>query len=123
MFYDRYMDLCQKRGMSPSKAAAEIGLNKASVTNWKKNGYTPRADVLQRIADYFGVSADYLIGGSEKQDAPAPDGGDQRQVSDNEIKFALFGDAEIDDEVLDEVKRFAQFAREQRRQKEQHTSD
>ncbi len=55
--------------------------------------------------------------------APVPGSGDRHQVSDNEIKFALFGDAEIDDEVLDEVKRFAQFAREQRRQKEQQTSD
>lgn len=52
-----------------------------------------------------------------------PEEGDRRQVSDDEIKFALFGDAAIDDEVLDEVKRFAQFAREQRRQKEQQTSD
>lgn len=123
MFYDRYQAMCQKRGVSPSKAAAEIGLNKASVTNWKKNGYTPRADVLQRIADYFGVSADYLIGSPEKQKEPAPIEGDRHRVSDDDVKFALFGDAEIDDAVLDEVKRFAQFARDQRRQKEPQTSD
>ena len=43
---------------------------------------------------------------------------DRHQITDNDIKFALFGDTEIDDDVLDEVKRFAQFAKEQRRQKE-----
>lgn len=61
--------------------------------------------------------------GFSQQEAPAPEERDRHRISDNEIKFALFGDAEIDDEVLDEVKRFAQFAREQRRQKEQQTSD
>lgn len=62
VFYDRYINLCKERGISPSKAAEEIGINKASVTNWKKRGYTPRADLLQRIADYFGVTTDYLLG-------------------------------------------------------------
>ena len=117
MFYDRYAALCQERGITLSKAAEEIGINKASVTNWKKNGYTPRAEALQKIADYFGVSATYLLG-AEKEKAPAPTEKDERQISDKDIKFALFGDTEIDDDVLDEVKRFAQFAKEQRRQKE-----
>lgn len=40
-------------------------------------------------------------------------------VSDADIKFALFGNAEIDDEVLDEVKRFAKFAIEQKEQRKQ----
>lgn len=61
--------------------------------------------------------------GFAQQEAPAPKERDRHQVSDDDVKFALFGDAEIDDEVLDEVKRFAQFAREQRRQKEQQASD
>ena len=29
---------------------------------WKKRGYTPRAEVLHKIADYFGVTVDYLLG-------------------------------------------------------------
>ena len=62
MFYDKYANLCKEKGISPSKAAEEIGINKASVTNWKKRGYTPRAEILHRIADYFGVTVDYLLG-------------------------------------------------------------
>lgn len=63
MFYDNYAGLCKEKGVSPSKAAEEIGINKASVTNWKKNGYTPRADILQRIAGYFDVSVSVLLEG------------------------------------------------------------
>lgn len=62
MFYDKYVGLCSEKKISPSKAATEIGLNKASVTNWKKNGYTPRTEVLQRIANYFEVPLDFLLG-------------------------------------------------------------
>lgn len=71
MFYDRYVELCLGKGVSPSRAAGEIGINKASVTNWKKNGYTPRAEVLQRIAGYFGVSVDFLVDGAEGPEKPS----------------------------------------------------
>lgn len=74
MFYDRYISLCQEMGIAPSKAAEEIGINKASVTNWKKNGYTPRANVLQRVAEYFDVSMSFLVDGTEIEKAPTQEG-------------------------------------------------
>lgn len=80
MFYDRYVAICQSKGISPSKAAEEIGLNKASVTNWKKSGYTPRADTLQRIADYFGVSVALLLG-TETKTAPTLTEKDERDIA------------------------------------------
>lgn len=61
MFYDKYVALCKKNNISPSRAAQEIGFNKSSITNWKNNGYTPRREILVRVADYFGVSVDYLL--------------------------------------------------------------
>ena len=61
MFYDKYIFLCKKNNISPSRAAQEIGFNKSSITNWKINGYTPRREILVSIADYFGVSIDYLL--------------------------------------------------------------
>lgn len=62
MFYDTFLSLCSSNGMKPGRAADEIGINRGTVTSWKKRGYTPRAEVLQRIADYFGVTVDYLLG-------------------------------------------------------------
>ena len=62
MFYDKYVALCKRNNISPSRAAQEIGFNKSSITNWKNNGYTPRKEILVSIADYFNVSVDYLLG-------------------------------------------------------------
>lgn len=74
-FYDLFSDLCKRKGVKPSRAATELGINRSNVTNWKNGGYTPRGDTLQRIADYFGVTTDYLLTGEEKEKSPAEIGG------------------------------------------------
>lgn len=61
MFYDIYVSLCKEKGLKPSTVAEELGINKSNVSNWKNNGYTPRGNALNKIADYFNVSTDYLL--------------------------------------------------------------
>lgn len=68
MFYDVYCKLCEKNGISPTRAALEIGLSRATPTTWKKTGNTPQAAQLQKIAEYFGVSVDYLLGNEPPKD-------------------------------------------------------
>lgn len=70
MFYTIYKELCEEKKIKPSRVAEEIGISRAAVTNWKKNGYTPQGDVLQKIADYFNVSIDYLLGKTNIKKAP-----------------------------------------------------
>lgn len=67
MFYDLYAQLCKAVGKSPSAVAQELGINKSTVTVWKKNQSTPKTDILQKIADYFGVTTDYLLTGETKK--------------------------------------------------------
>ena len=115
MFFDIFKLLCEKKGVSPKKATEDIGLSNSITTKWKKTGATPKGDTLQRIADYFGVTTDYLLTGEETKKAPTPEG--ERKVSDDDIKFALWGTREIDDDVLDRVKQFAKFAQENEKNK------
>lgn len=61
MFYDIYCDLCKKKGVTPTRAAIEMGLSKSTPTAWKKQGITPQAAQLQKIANYFEVPIDYLM--------------------------------------------------------------
>lgn len=110
MFYDRFKQLCDQRNVSCNKAALDIGLSNATPTKWKKTGATPSGDTLDRIAAYFGVSADYLLG-KETKKAPAETG--KRSVSDDDIKFALFGgDGEITDAMYEEVRGFAAYVKQ-----------
>lgn len=115
MFYDVFRELCERKSKTPSKAADEIGLSNSITTKWKKTGATPGGETLNKIAVYFGVSVDYLLG---KEKAPAESS--EHLVSDDDIKFALFGGGgEITDEMYDEVRRFAEFVRQREEQKKE----
>ena len=127
MFYERYCELCQERGKSPSGVAVELGISKSAVSTWKNLGRVPKMETLQRLADYFGVTVDYLVGnvnepffyldnkrildeindtGNKKDPALAG------KVSDEDIKFALFDGAPVTDAQYEEVKRFARYIAE-----------
>ena len=56
MFYNYFVELCNRAKISPSKAAQQIGLSKSSVSGWK-NGSVPRDSQIMRIADFFGIPA------------------------------------------------------------------
>ena len=62
MFFDVFQALCTKKGVSCKKAAEDIGLSNSITTKWKKTGATPGGETLNKIAAYFGVSTDYLLG-------------------------------------------------------------
>lgn len=59
-FYDRFVELCIQKGVSPSAAARAVGLTTANPTYWKR-GSIPKGDTLQKLADYFDVTVDDLL--------------------------------------------------------------
>lgn len=113
MFYDIYCDLCRKHGLTPSGAATKIGFNRASVTMWKNTGKAPKQDLLVRIAEYFGVSADYLLG---KEKVPTDNGGHMIEMSDVDIAF--YGRfKELDEHDQETVRDMVRIMRERRSKK------
>lgn len=80
MFYEIYIGLCAEKNISPTKAAVEIGLSNAAPTGWKQ-GAVPRESALKRIADYFGVTVEYLKGETDiKNPAANDDNGREKEV-------------------------------------------
>lgn len=63
---------------------------------------TVKAETAARLASYFGVTVDYLLGNTEqKENTPAEKG---ERISDEDIKVALFGGSEeVTDEMWDEA--------------------
>ena len=107
MFFNRFKQLCDQKDISVYRACTDIGLNRSAVAKWKSGG-KPNGSTAAKLAEYFEVTTDYLLGQSEeKQPGDTP-----RVISDEEIKFALFGgDGEITDAMYDEVKQFAAFVK------------
>lgn len=65
-FYDRYKALCKEKSLNPqSREMFEVtGVTTGTISGWKR-GSEPRPSVLIKIARYFDVSVDYLLGLSE----------------------------------------------------------
>ena len=61
----------KKTGVTPYKVAKEAGVTQTALSNWKSGRSTPTTKTLQKIADYFGVTIDYLMTGKDV-DSPKP---------------------------------------------------
>lgn len=80
MFYNNFVNLCNKANKSPSAVAVEMGFQKSVVTRWKKNNATPTDANLAKIANYFNVSIDYLKG-NEQEKKPTLKEKDERDIA------------------------------------------
>ena len=63
---DRINDLCKMKGISRRKMEEEAGLGIGATSKWK-NGFQPRLSSLQKVADFFEVSVEYLKGCSDEK--------------------------------------------------------
>ena len=94
--YEIFEKLLMERGVTAYKVAKATGISTGSMTDWKKGRSAPKVDKLQKIADYFGVSVDYLLGNEPKEKTPA-----EADVTFDDFNYAMYGEAK---ELTDEDK-------------------
>lgn len=106
MFYDKYAQLCKRRGVSMSAAAVEAGLSKSLVTKWKTNKVdVPSPDVLKKLSAYFNMPVSELLGEEEmgiKKEQPTDFDGLSKKQKSLINKVMQMSDAELDkfDKIL-----------------------
>ena len=111
---ERVKSICKEKKIPISKLERDLGYSNGYIGQLRK-GVFP-TDRLVDIANYLNVSTDYLLTGEETQKAPTQEG--ERQISDEDIMFALWGDSDdVDKDDLDDVKRYAAFVRERKKKK------
>lgn len=66
MFKETFIRLCNQKGIAPTVVCAEIGLSNAAFSSWTESS-VPRKATLMKLADYFGVTVDYLLGEEQKE--------------------------------------------------------
>ena len=81
MFYDKFVSLCERKRVTPTRAAIDAGISKSLVTKWKNNGVQiPSPDVLMKLSAYFGVPVSDLIDDKLKE-APNLSEKDRRDIA------------------------------------------
>lgn len=79
--YERFLELLNKHQTTAYQVAKATGISQNTFSDWKKGRSTPKIDKMQKIADYFGVTTDYLLGKPvQKETPPALTKKDERDI-------------------------------------------
>ncbi|MCI8387130.1 MAG: helix-turn-helix transcriptional regulator [Clostridiales bacterium] len=104
---ERLIELRKKHKLTQSDMSAILGISRQAYSNYELGNREADYSTLSKLADYFGVSVDYLLG----RDTP-------ESSSDDNVKVALFGgDGEVTDEMWEEVKNFTEYIKEKYKKK------
>ena len=103
--YERIDQLCAERHVNITTMCKESGASRGSLTDLKVGRkQSLSVETLRKIADYFNVSTDYLLG-QEKTSAPLPDA-EVRREKIREIEALL---DKMDDEAIVDVIKYAEY--------------
>lgn len=62
VFSVRIKELRENAGLSMDQLALKLGITKSRINMWENNGTVPRMNVLVKLAQFFDVSTDFLLG-------------------------------------------------------------
>jgi len=65
---EKVKKLCEERGISVPKLEKELGFGNGAIYNWDKS--SPSIDKVAKVAQFFGVTTDYLLGVSDEEVNP-----------------------------------------------------
>lgn len=109
MFKTNFINLCNRKGESPSHVCKEVGITPATFSCWTDES-VPRKATLMRIADYFGVTVESLTEETVvKTESIAPS-------TAQKFMESLPLDS-LDDEELQKLVEYAEFLVSQKRKK------
>ena len=84
---ERVRTICSERKIPISRLERDLGFSNGYIGQLRK-GVFP-ADRLAMIANYLGVTTNYLLTGEESKKAPTPEG--EREIDDRKMKAAFLG--------------------------------
>ncbi len=80
ILYLRIKELCSKRNITITKLESELGFGNSSIKKWEKTS-SPSIDKILKVAKYFDVSIDYLLGRTDIEGSISEIIGDEDIIS------------------------------------------
>lgn len=66
--WEVFEQLCKERGVTPYRVCEATGIKTSAMSGWKAGKYNFKTEKLKLIADYFGVTIDYLMTGEKPEE-------------------------------------------------------
>ena len=97
--YEIFEKLLTEKKVKPIDVSRATGISASTLSDWKKGKSTPKADKLQKIADYFNISLEYLTTGKEKDNNLDSNFDNEimqiaKKIANNKNLFTLFNIAQ-----------------------------
>ncbi|MCL6558540.1 MAG: helix-turn-helix domain-containing protein [Firmicutes bacterium] len=102
---ERIAALRKRKNLSQTEFAKRLGVGRSTVAMWETADREPDAATIQRIADFFNVSTDYLLG---RTDDPTPPGG-KKPVIDPDLAHDISDLTPEELELLNRLKKEVAF--------------
>ena len=65
--YEIYQELLDKKGLKNSDVSRATGISNMTLSDWKRGKTKPKTENIRKLADFLGVSVDYLTTGKEPE--------------------------------------------------------
>lgn len=118
--YETISHLCEGKGIKPGRMCNELGISRGAITDLKAGRkQSLSADTLSKIAAYFGVSVDYLLGNEEQKKPVAPKDSELDALLQDEL-IAFYGEVKdsLDQDDIDDLKTFMRMKAEIKKNRE-----
>lgn len=113
--FDRIKKLADERKISITQLQEDLGMSKNYLYKWNVEDANPKIELLKKVADYFNVSIDYLIGRTNKREIA--DNDSELFVAEESPKYETLA-AHIKDDVtedeMNDIKNFIEFLKSKR---------
>lgn len=117
MFCTQLKRLRENAGYSQYSFAEAFGVAQSTVGNWESGKREPNFDMMQRLANFFGVSVDCLLGREDIKKGSAQ-AQPQEPCKYENIRFALSGEVKnLSDAEFDEIMDFIHFIEQKRKRR------
>lgn len=95
--YEIYCKLRDQAHVKDADVVKATKITKSTFSDWKNGRSNPKLDKLQKIADYFGVTVDYLMTGRDEKDITKTLNKVMEQFENNENGPLYYDGEEIDE--------------------------
>ena len=89
--YDIFERLMKEKGVTRYKVSKDTGISQSTLSDWKRKRSTPKIDKLQILADYFGVTVDYLTGSNLEKNNDQKEKPTLNEKDERDIKVKIDG--------------------------------
>jgi len=111
-FYEKVLFLTKRKGVSINKMLTDLGLGKSSMADWKERRNIPSGEVVVKIAKYFSVTTDYLLG---VEGIDAIDETEKPTTLDEKRSAILEIAGRLSEDDFEKLKSYADYLRQQQK--------